>query len=126
MTPGTGQSQPQNRPSHHINLIIHIVRNHLLFIDIPRHKIGDRQHAGCHESIGINLIRIRRLQQIASDLLPNKLVIGKVLVERIDDPVAITPRLTKIAFGRQLDQVPSIRITNNIQPMSPPTFTIPG
>ena len=66
---GTGQRQPQKGAAHHVDLIIHVVGDHLLLVDVAGNEIGDGQQAGGDQAVFVDLRRIGRLQQIARDLL---------------------------------------------------------
>ena len=58
---------------------------------------------------------------VASQLLNHKLIVGHVGVQRVDDPVAILPGegFVLITF------VPAgFRVTNQVQPVPPPSFSV--
>ena len=55
MTTGTRNRQSQNRSSDDIDLVVHIVSNHLLLVDIARNEIRNSQHSRGYQRVGIDL-----------------------------------------------------------------------
>ena len=53
-------------------------------------------------------------------------MVRQIAVEGRDDPVAIAPGLAKIALGRQLDQVASVGVADDVEPVPAPALAIPG
>jgi hypothetical protein len=83
--------------------------NSAFFID---HGIA--QKTGCDELI-LSTIR----QQIARQLLGQKLIVRLVFVERSDDPVAIEPDKSRLVLFKAI----RIRIAGRVEPVSGPFFT---
>ena len=126
VTASTGQSESQKRAPDDVDLVVDVVGNHLLLIDVAGHEIGDRQHPGGDERISIDLVRVGRLQQVSSELLSDEFVVRQIPIECGDDPIAITPCLAEVAFDRQLNEIASIGIADDVQPMPPPPLAITG
>ena len=66
-------------------------------------------------------VRILRSDLVTRDLLAHELVVGLVIVERLDDVVAIRPDVLPI---RILVVAIALRIAHQVQPMLRPTFAI--
>ena len=69
------------------------------------------------QKAGSDALRLRRVwKQVAGNLLNNKLVVGHVAIDRIDDPIP-----PKILFARQIFFVAvAIGISGDVEPMSGP------
>ena len=126
VTASTGQRESQKRSPDDVDFVVDVVGNHLLLIDVTRNEIGNRQHPSGDERIGIDLVRVGRLQQVAGKLLSDEFVVRQIPIECGDDPIAITPCLAEVAFDRQLNEIASIGIADDVQPMPPPPLAITG
>src|SRR5262249_5945842 len=78
-----------------------------------------RQKAG-RDPLFVLLPWRRRRKEITGDLLDEEAVIGLVVVERVDDIVAIAP-------GLRIRDVPRrpgrLTVASNVQPVASPSFT---
>ena len=126
MTAGAGDRQSQKHPAHDINLVVDVVGDHLVFVDIARHKIREGEHAGGNQTFFVDAPRCRRRHQIAGHLMANEVCIRQIAIERINHPVPVSPRLAKITLGGKLNQIAGIGIPNQIQPVAAPAFAVQG
>ena len=68
-------------------------------------------------------IEPRMRQQVAGDLLPHKLIVGKISVERLEHPIAVAPSIG----DRQIEFVaPRFGIAHHIEPMAGEAFAVVG
>ena len=75
-------------------------------------------HAVAHESAGDELVLGAVGDEIAGELFDQKLVIGHVGVERIDDPVAIDPLFARLVLFETI----GVSVARDIEPLAGPFF----
>lgn len=83
----------------------------------------DRELSGGDDALAP--LRRARLcaEQIASQLQSDKLVVGQVAIERVEDSIAIPPRVRQ----RAIDVLArGVGIANHVEPVTPPTDTVLG
>ena len=104
-----------------------------LFVDdvhlhLPPVILGEHLGADTEESGG-NVTRVPcrfrfvsgRLQQVAGDLFPDKLVVRLILVERIDDVVAVAERVdVREVFVEAI----TVGIAGDVEPVASPFFAV--
>ena len=82
---------------------------------------AEREKAGSDNTLAVHSIWIVRGQQVTGDLLSDELVIGHVVVERVDDVVAVFPRIgvpvILVVAGR-------VGVARDIQPVPTPALTV--
>ena len=61
--------------------------------------------------------------RLACDLFPGELVVGKIVVEGLDDPVAIGPG---IAAGFVVLKAVALSVASDIEPVACPAFAVIG
>ena len=66
------------------------------------------------------LVASRFVEQITGELLDDKLVEGLIAIERVDDPIAVPPRVGAHVVSLVTERV---GVTGEVQPMPAPTFT---
>ncbi len=116
VTPSTADRETQKSACHHIDLVV----DHIVTVTVKHAAQRQQPHGGQLGRI------VRQPQLIGSDLFPNKLIKGFVVIERPNDVVAIrvgegpNPRIAihqHAVFG--------VGISGYIQPVSSPAFSIP-
>ena len=115
----TSNRQPQNRLPQRVDRIFKRQMHELVAVMIKAAR--DRQIASAHYSSRILLRRIIGMNKIPSDLFADKLIIWQIFIERINHPVSISPRIRNWMIGVFAG---GVGITNNIQPMPAPVFTV--
>ena len=121
---GAGDGEAEERTAHDIDFIVHVVGDHLILIDIAGHEVGNSQQAGGDQTILIDASGLARRDQIPRDLIAQELGVGEVLVERLDDPIAVAPRLAEVALRRQLNEISGIGVAHDIEPVPTPALAI--
>ena len=121
---GTGEGEAEEGPADDVDLIVDAIGDHPFLVDIPRHEIGNREKPRGHERIGVDPRGIVGLEQIAGELLAEKLGVGEVAIEGVDDPVAVAPRLAKVALWRELDEIASVGVADEVEPVPPPALAV--
>ena len=106
-----------------------------------QHRLADAVHA-VDQTIDAKLLRIcpalfiqhriaqepsghaagigRLRQQVASDLLDEKLVIGQIAIEGVDHPISVRPDKPRLVLFETI----GVGIASRIQPMSSPAFSV--
>jgi len=95
VTPRAGNAQPQNALAEHVNRVVD--RQKVILIQIKAKSPRDAEISGRRDKFGIafvGLVSNLPHKQITRDLLAEELVKWLVGVERIDDVVAIPPRMS--------------------------------
>ena len=88
------------------------------------HRLVEVPEAGAHHAlVGFVGWIDPRLEQITGDLLPNESVIGKVIVEGANHPVAVSPCF---ADGVVKLMAAGLGVANEVQPVPPPAFAETG
>ena len=121
VTAGAGDCYPQQRAGDRIDLLVDDVRalffSVLLGVNLDSHgKVG----GGRQPPVGDGRIR-RGWQQVAGELFADKLIEGTVLVEGIDDVVAI---VVGEGIGLVLIGAIGVGVAHHVEPVSSPAFTI--
>ena len=62
--------------------------------------------------------------QIARNLLHDKLIVRYVAIERVDDPVTVTPRLANVARAADAASIAQIRVAGDVEPVLPPALAV--
>ena len=124
VTAGAGQGHAQEGPTDDVDLVVDIIGDHQFLVHVAGHEVGDGQHSRGDQGIGVDLLGIVRLQQVAGDLVAHEIAVGQVLVERLDDPIAVAPGFSEIARRRQLDQIARIGVANHVEPVPPPALAV--
>ena len=104
-----------------------------LFVDdvhlhLPPVILGEHLGPDAEESGG-NVTRVPcrfrlvtgRLQQVAGDLFPDKLIVRLVLVERVDDVVAVSER---VDIREVFVEAVAVGIAGDVEPVASPFFTV--
>ena len=119
MTASARNGQAQDPAGQRINSIVPLVSQGfrlftiVLIVDGPQRKHPQRRH-----SLGIT----RASQQVTRNLFAQESIVGQVLIKRFDHPVPVTKSLRIVT---RLEGVRLIlAIAGNIQPMSPPAFSV--
>ena len=104
-----------------IDLFVDDVIIHFHFVLFRDELRTERQEAGRHQAADVYFTRFIGRQEISGYLLAHKPVVGDIAVERIDDVIAITPRIgvTMIFIGAR-----GIRITGHVHPTPSPALPI--
>ena len=88
----TAQRHAQERAPHGVELLVDDVHLHLHRIVLGEHLRTKGEEAGRNQPLGMFLVGAGR-QQVTGNLFADKLVVGLVAVERVDDVVAVTKRV---------------------------------
>ncbi len=120
VTAGAGDCQTEHRSSGRVDLFVDNVHPDLLFVGLGECFRTDHQKAGGNDPFG-GFLRIGVGQQIAGQLMPQKLVVRPVAVERFDNPVAIPERVPhhEVAVVGCRVGVP-----DNVEPVTAPPFAV--
>jgi hypothetical protein len=109
----------------------HHLRDHVVEIvgaGLPPQHVALRLHladevprAGRQEAGGDHVLGIVGGEHVAGDLPPQKLVVGQVVVESVDHPVAIPP-----GIGPQLVTLEAVRVgvVGDVEPVAGPAFAV--
>ena len=118
MTTSATNGHPQHRRAHRAN---HVVE----FIVACRFEFFLRQlgweHTGPKKTGRHQRQRILRRNLVACNLPAHKLIVRHIVVERLDDKIAVVIGMVPVGV---LLKPKTISITRNIQPMAPPPLTI--
>ena len=120
VTPRTSQRQPQERPAHGIDLLIHEVHLHLRRVGLRQHLRPQRQEPG-RDQLLVTRRFAGRGQQIARELLDEEAVERLVAVEGGHDIIAIAPG---IPVSDVLVETVGIRVPRHVEPVSAPALAI--
>ena len=111
VAPGTGDRQSEQSSSDGVDMILPLLGHHFRITAsvILRPQANEPQRSV--------LQRFARRDQIGGKLQPNEIVIGHVVVERLDRPVSIEIRVGIQQRASVADDVSLIfRVTRNVQP----------
>ena len=125
VTPSTSQRHSQHRPGKCVDLLVDNVDLHLLFVLLcehlgPQHPKSSRRN----QAIAFLIAKRRTLlleQQIPCNLLLDKRIETQVLIQRVDDPIAIPPSVGHVVI---LIGTIAVGIPHQVQPMPAPTNPI--
>ena len=93
----------------------------MLLVGLGQGFRTDHQVAGRDRPARVNGDRLGRRQEIARKLFGQELVVGEILVEGIDDIVAIPPGVTHDGVGVVGGR---FGVTHEIEPVSAPTLAV--
>ena len=121
---GAADREAHYRLAERVDRVDRVLEGEVHVIDrVETKPPGDRQVAGGSDAVGKGIGRRRRRQEIAGHLLADEDVVGLVVVERLDDVVAILPgkrcRIVARLAGR-------VGIADDIKPVPAPSLTVGG
>ena len=99
-----------------IHAVEHPLHAELLGVDGTLHV----HHGIAEETRGHALILSRVGEFVPGDLLDEKLIIGQVAVEGVDDVIAIRPHLARHVLLVAI----AVRVTRRVEPVAPPAFAV--
>ena len=121
MAAGTRYGEAEYTACQGIDAIVPLVSDGFRFFDILR--IVNRTQ--CEKSKGSQVLMLAISRgQVGSELVEEKLVVGKVGVEGVHNPVSI--KVTTGIFASLKSVCLIFTISGDIKPMSPPSFTVCG
>src|SRR5205814_141208 len=94
------------------------------FVGVAVAPVADCIHAGGDDGVGVDFGGRFSGQEVAGDLLFDKFVVGQVVVEGADDPVAITPRFGDVAVAADAARVLGIGVAHDVEPVAAPVFAV--
>ena len=119
---GTAQREAHHRAAQRVELLVDDVHFHFRFVDFGEHFRTDGQKTRRDDPlVPRRLIDSLRWKQVAGNLVDQKLIVRLVFVERIYNVIAIPPGVAVMDVF-----VESVRIgvTGDVEPVSPPPFTV--
>ena len=105
----------------HVELLVHEIDQHLLLVRLGEDLRAEREEAGRDDVVDRLLPVLRLLEEIAGQLLPDEVVVGKSFVERLDHPVAIAPR---VAEGGVLVESVRVGVPRHVEPVPRPSLPV--
>ena len=92
MAARAAERESEKGTSHRIDLLVGRIEPEFLLVAFGEHLWTEREKGCSDQLIRSLLIRLPR-QKVTGDLRPDKIVVGKITIECIDNPISITPRL---------------------------------
>ena len=114
-----GQAQHGLR-DHFDLLVVHVVEHARLVLLGDRFG-AEREKAGSDDALAVHAIRIVRRQQVAGNLLAHEPVVGHVVVERVDDVVAVLPC---VGVPVILVVAGGVGVAGDVQPVPAPALAV--
>ena len=115
---GAGEREPEHRLRHHVDLLIDEVH-----LELPPIALVEPFRPEREEARGNDLPRLvgrsRVLEQVAGDLGLEEVVVGHVVVEGFDDPIAVAPRMRK---GQIRLLAARFGVAGDVEPVPGPTL----
>ena len=121
---GTAEAQAHDRLPHRVDCVLN--REVVVVFRVEAEAARDRQIARGDDLLGIPLRALPRSlrgEDVAGDLLPEKLVVGQITVEGVDAIVAVAPGDRHGVVGGLAG---GVGIADNVKPVSPPPLAIGG
>ena len=119
----TPQRKPQKCLAKCVDPIVDAIGFVLCDVDRRMHLFTQQPEAGAdNRFVGPRLgIQAGMLEPVASNLFPHKLIVGQAVVERLDDPITVTP-----GVGDRVIRLVTSRFTvaDNIEPVSGKTLSV--
>ena len=116
-----GHRQAQHALGNDLDLLIVDVIQHAPLVLLRDCLRAQRKESGGDDAALVDIVAIAVRQQIARDLFPDELVVRHVVVERLDDVVAILP---SVRIAVVLVVARRVRIACHIQPVTAPALTV--
>jgi len=79
-------------------------------------------HAVAHEAAGDEIILGAVREEVTGELFGEKLIVGQVAVEGIDDPIAIDPLVARFVFFETV----GVGVAGNVEPVAAPFLAVGG
>ena len=120
---GAAERHAHERAAQRVELFVDDVHLHLTPVILGQHFCANAQEAG--GDVARVPCRFRlftgRLQQVARDLFPDELIVRLVLVERVNDIVAVAEC---VDIGQVFVEPVAIGITRDVEPVASPFFAV--
>ena len=123
VTAGAGYSQAQKRLCRRVDLLVDDVVLLLNRVTLCESHWSEREETSRDNAALVDGPCLRRWKQVSRDLLPHELIEREIVVERIDNVVAIAPRIAERVI---LVDASGIGIPSHIQPVAPPALAVMG
>ena len=116
---GAAEAQGHDRLPHRVDRVLD--REVVVLFRIEAEAARDREKPSGRHALGIRLGRSLRGEDIAGDLLAEKLVVGEIAVEGIDAVIAVAPSdrngiVCRLAGG--------VGVANDVEPVARPSLAI--
>ena len=121
VTASAGYGQAQKRLCRRVDLLVDDVVFLLNRVTLGESHRPERKESGRDDSALVDGRRFRRWKQVSCDLLPHELIEREIVVECIDNVVAIAPRIAERVI---LVDAGGIGIPSHIQPVAPPALAV--
>ena len=120
VTASTAERQTEKRPAGRFELLVDDVHSHLGFVSFGENLRADTEKAGRDQLLMLLSLAFEG-QEIAGQLLDDKLIERLVAIERCHDVIAISPRISVCDVFIQTIRV---RVPRDIEPMPSPAFAV--
>ena len=65
--------RPRNALDDDVDLVVHVVGDHLVLVDVAGHEVGDGQQPRGDQAVLVDPARPRRRQEVAGNLVPDEI-----------------------------------------------------
>ena len=121
VAPGAGDGESEHGLGDDFDLLVVNVVQHALLVLLRDRFRAQGQETGGHDAAFVDRAGRFRRKQVSGDLLADEPVVGQVVVERLDDVVAVSPG---VRIPVVLVVARGIGVAGDIQPVPAPAFPV--